>query len=46
MLMMSSTLFWSSMRLDVVVCLTAVSALFCVRIFNINFCCTMHTDTI
>lgn len=29
--MMSNTLFWSSMRLDVVVCLTAVSALFCVH---------------
>jgi hypothetical protein len=28
-----SILFWSTMRLDVMVCLTAVSALFCVRPF-------------
>lgn len=40
MLMLSNTLFWSSMRLDVVVCLTAVSALFCVRFSDPAFHCT------
>jgi hypothetical protein len=46
MLMMSDTLFWSSMRLDVAVCLTAVSALFCVRFLDTDFISTRHTNTV
>lgn len=32
MVAIPDTLFWSTMRLDVVICATVLSALFCVRI--------------
>lgn len=45
MLIMSNTLFWSSMRLDIAVCLTAVSALFCVCLVYVACIFEAHANT-